>query len=129
MGYFSEQNLKIQEEYIDRSYFAFEEQLLWRYEELKERYLALRETDEPIFGDDSLGTDDYRYAPMECLLTTDDVWRAMEIAKKDLEEKCGIIVQTEDGEEEEVTEMQDCAQMTIFEIALSPICPPIETAA
>ena len=38
MGYFSELDLINRENYTDRSYHGFEEQLLWRYEDLKERY-------------------------------------------------------------------------------------------
>jgi hypothetical protein len=34
MGYFSKLNLGIQENDIDRSYPSFEDQLLWRYEDL-----------------------------------------------------------------------------------------------
>ena len=52
MGYFSELDLTNRENYIDRSYHGFEEQLLWRYEDLKERYSSLSREGAPINGDD-----------------------------------------------------------------------------
>ena len=84
MGYFSELDLTRKTEYVDRSYHGFEEQLLWRYEDLKNRYQALLNSDAPTSGDDYFTTDDYRYAPIQCFKTIRDVWRAMEIAKEEL---------------------------------------------
>ena len=52
MGYFSELDLTRKTEYVDRSYHGFEEQLLWRYEDLKNRYQALLNSDAPTSGDD-----------------------------------------------------------------------------
>ena len=80
MGYFSEKQIDIQEKYTDPSYHGFEDQLLWRYEDLKDRYLELLDIDAPASGDDCFTTDDYRYAPIHCFKTIRDVWRAMEIA-------------------------------------------------
>ena len=52
MGYFSELDLIAKEEYADPSYHGFEEQLLWRYEDLKDRYRELLDSGAPTSGDD-----------------------------------------------------------------------------
>lgn len=119
MGYFSELNLHKQEDYIDRSYPSFEDQLLWRYEDLKNRYQELADSDAPTTGDDYFVTDDYRYAPIECFKTLRDVYRAMEIIKSDLESKCGIVVR-DDGRIETVEDEEDPDQITVYEIVLLP---------
>ena len=120
MGYFSEKQIETQEKYLDRSYHGFDEQLLWRYEDLKDRYLELLDIDAPASGDDYFTTDDYRYAPIHYFKTTRDVWRAMEIAKEDLAAKCDIIV-CEDGTiENKDNEKEDPNQITVFEIVLLP---------
>ena len=59
MGYFSELDLTNRENYIDRSYHSFEEQLLWRYEDLKERYSLLSSNGAPMHGDDYFSKNDY----------------------------------------------------------------------
>lgn len=120
MGYFSELDLTKKEEYIDRSYHGFEEQLLWRYEDLRDRYFTLLDYDAPCVGDDYFSADDYRYAPVEYFTTIADVYRAMEIAKEDLESKCGIIVRNDGSIEEKEDEEQDPDQITVFEIVLLP---------
>ena len=119
MGYFSELDLTRKTEYGDRSYHGFEDQLLWRYEDLKDRYLELLDIDAPASGDDCFTTDDYRYAPIHCFKTIRDVWRAMEIAKEDLAAKCDIIV-CEDGAIENKDNEEDPNQITMFEIVLLP---------
>ena len=119
MGYFSELDLIAKEEYADRSYHGFEEQLLWRYEDLKNRYQALLNSGAPTSGDDYFSKDDYRYVPSECFATLADVDRAMEIAKEELEDKCDIIVR-EDGNIESKDEEEDPNQLTMFEIVLLP---------
>ena len=119
MGYFSELDLTRKTEYGDRSYHGFEDQLLWRYEDLKDRYLELLDIDAPASGDDYFSTDDYRYAPIHCFETIRDVWRAMEIAKEDLAAKCDIIV-CEDGAIENKDNEEDLNQITMFEIVLLP---------
>ena len=120
MGYFSELDLTRKTEYVDRSYHGFEEQLLWRYEDLKNRYQALLNSDAPTSGDDYFTTDNYRYAPIQCFKTIRDVWRAMEIAKEDLETKCDIIVREDGTIENKDNEEEDPNQLTIFEIVLLP---------
>ena len=120
MGYFSELDLIAKEEYADRSYHGFEEQLLWRYEDLRDRHRELLDVDVPVCGDDYFTTDDYRYAPIQCFETIRDVWRAMEIAKEDLAEKCDIIVREDGTIENKDNEEEDPNQITVFEIVLLP---------
>ena len=119
MGYFSELDLTRKTEYVDRSYHGFEEQLLWRYEDLKNRYQELLNSDAPTSGDDYFSKDDYRYVPIEYFVTLADVYRAMEIAKEELEDKCDIIMR-EDGNIESKDEEEDPNQLTMFEIVLLP---------
>lgn len=119
MGYFSELDLIAKEEYADRSYHGFEEQLLWRYEDLKDRYRELLDSGAPTSGDDYFSKDDYRYAPIDYFTTLSDVYRAMEIAREDLETKCDITVR-EDGNIESKDEEEDPNQITMFEIVFLP---------
>ena len=120
MGYFSELDLINRENYTDRSYHGFEEQLLWRYEDLKERYSLLSRECALMHGDDYFSKNDYRYAPIECFNTLSDVYRAMEIAKEDLEEKCDMIID-DDGNVVECTEEEDDPnQLSLFEVVLLP---------
>ena len=119
MGYFSENQLELQDKYSDQSYHGFEEQLLWRYEDLKDSYQTLLNIDAPACGDDYFSKDDYRYAPVEYFTTLADVYHAMEIAKEDLEIKCDIIVR-EEGSIEIKDEEEDTNQITVFEIVLLP---------
>jgi hypothetical protein len=120
MGYFSELDSINRENYTDRSYHGFEEQLLWRYEDLKERYSLLSREGAPINGDDYFSKNDYRYAPLECFNTLSDVCRAIEIAKEDLEEKCDMIID-DDGNVVECTEEEDDPnQISLFEVVLLP---------
>ena len=120
MGYFSENQIKLQDKYSDRSYHSFEDQLLWRYEDLKDRYLELLDMDAPISGDDYFTTDDYRYAPIHYFKTIRDVWCAMEIAKEALAEKCDIIVHEDGSIENKNDDEEDPNQITMFEIVLLP---------
>ena len=120
MGYFSELDLINRENYTDRSYHGFEEQLLWRYEDLKERYSLLSRECAPMHGDDYFSKNDYRYAPIECFNTLSDVYRAMEIAKEDLEEKCDMIIDDESNVVECAEEEDDPNQLSLFEVVLLP---------
>ena len=120
MGYFSELDLINRENYIDRSYHGFEEQLLWRYEDLKERYSLLSRECAPMHGDDYFSKNDYRYAPIECFNTLSDVYRAMEIAKEDLEERCDMIIDDESNVVECAEEEDDPNQLSLFEVVLLP---------
>ena len=129
MGYFSELDLTRKTEYGDRSYHGFEDQLLWRYEDLKDRYLELLDIDAPISGDDYFTTDDYRYAPTHCFKTIRDVWRAMEITKEDLAEKCNIIVHEDGSNENKDNNDEDPDQITMIEIVLLPTWFQTDVAA
>ena len=120
MGYFSELDLINRENYTDRSYHGFEEQLLWRYEDLKERYSLLSREGAPMHGDDYFSKNNYRYAPIECFNTLSDVYRAMEIAKEDLEEKCDMIIDDEGNVVECTEEEDDPNQLSLFEVVLLP---------
>ena len=120
MGYFSELDLINRENYTDRSYHGFEEQLLWRYEDLKERYSLLSREGAPMHGDDYFSKNDYRYAPIECFNTLSDVYRAMEIAKEDLEEKCDMIIDDDGNVVECIEEVDDPNQISLFEVVLLP---------
>ena len=120
MGYFSEFDLTNRENYTDRSYHGFEKELLWRYEDLKERYSLLSREGAPMHGDDYFSKNDYRYAPIECFNTLSDVYRAMEIAKEDLEEKCDIIIDDDGNVVECAEEEDDPNQLSLFEVVLLP---------
>ena len=87
---------------------------------LKNRYQALLNSDAPTSGDDYFTTDDYRYAPIQCFKTIRDVWRAMEIAREELEDKCDIIVREDGTIENKDNEEEDPNQITVFEIVLLP---------
>lgn len=120
MGYFSELDLINRENYIDRSYHGFEEQLLWRYEDLKERYSRLLRANASVHGDDCFSKNDYRYSPIDCFNTLSDVYRAIEIVKEDLEEKCGIVIDDEANPKEAIDEEKDENQISLFGVVLLP---------
>ena len=120
MGYFSNLDLRNKETDIDSSYHGFEEQLLWRYEDLKERYSRFLREGAPINGDDYFSKNDYRYSPIDCFNTLSDVYRAMEIAKEDLKEKCGIIIADEVNAKEALDEEKAENQISLFEVVLLP---------
>ena len=68
----------------------------------------------------STSYDHYRYAPIECFNTLSDVYRAMEIAKEDLEEKCDMIIDDEGNVVECAEEENDPNQLSLFEVVLLP---------
>ena len=121
MGYFSENQIELQDKHSGQSYHGFEDQLLWRYEDLKDRYWELLDIDAPASSDNYFTTDDYRYALIHYFKTIRDVWRAMEIAKEDLAAKCNIIVHEDGTIENKDNEEEDSNQITVFEIVLLPI--------
>ena len=120
MGYFSELDLGRKEEYADRSYHGFEEQLLWRYEDLLQKCKEFSRLDVPVTSDDYFSKDDYRYTPVEYFTTFRDIWRALEVAKEDLENKCGIVVRDDGSIENAEDDDEDPDQITVFEIVLLP---------
>ncbi len=86
MGYFSEWNERGQLAHRDPSYHGFEEQLIWRREELLARYDDLVRARAPHAGDDRLTDEDYRYAPVQYFKTISDVQTAIEITDDALED-------------------------------------------
>ena len=120
MGYFPKLAIGKECEHKDRSYPGFEQQLLWRYEDLCERYFELLDIDAPCFGEARFSVNDYRYCPINAFTSVQDVYRAMEIAKDDLEEKCGITVDLPTEERLNEEEERDDDQVTLLEIVLLP---------
>lgn len=120
MGYFSENQIELQDKYSDQSYHGFEEQLLWRYEDLKNRYQALLNSGALTSDDNYFNKDDYRYTPVDYFTTLSDVYRAMGIAREDLETKCDITVREDGIIENKDNEEEDSNQITVFEIVLLP---------
>ena len=116
MGYFSELDLEKRGESAYDGYNSAMEQLMWRYDDLKQRYEELSSGNAPLFCDDYFSKDDYRYAPVECFTTLSDVERAMEIAKDDLLRLYDVRLDEECDEEEEPDENQ----ISIFEIVYLP---------
>lgn len=119
MGYFSELDLENKEKIGDNSYHDYQEQLLWRYEDLRERYSQLSGAGAPMYGDDCFDKNGYRYSPAECFGTLSDVCRAMEIAREELEEKCGVVIDDE-GSVIDRAKKEHNGQISIFEIVLFP---------
>ena len=120
MGYYSKWIIGKESECRDHSYPGFEEQLLWRYEDLRERYFELLDIGAPHFGEERFSVNDYRYCPINEVKTVQDVYRALEIARDDLEEKCGILVDFEWEDHSEGEEEQDEDQIMLLEIVLLP---------
>lgn len=96
MGYFSELSILEEYELEDHSYPSFDSQLLWRLDDLNDRYSELIEQNAPCYGEDHYTNDDYRYAPVECFETLADVARAIEIAKANLECECLVAIDDKD---------------------------------
>ena len=120
MGYFSELDLTNRVNNIDRSYHGFEEQLFWRYDDLKERRSLLSESGAAIYGDDCFSIREYLYASAECFNTLSDVHRAIEITRNELEEKYGIIIDDDQAAENLAKEDEVANQISLFEIVLLP---------
>jgi hypothetical protein len=120
VGYFSKLNLIAKEEYADQSYHGFEEQLLWRYEDLKDRYSELLDSNAPCSDEGHFSIDEYRYAPIGYFKTIEDVYHATEIAKEDLWSKCGITVKDDGSIEKPDDDEEDPNKITMFEIVLLP---------
>ena len=71
-------------------------------------------------GDDYFSKDDYRYVPIKYFVTLADVYRAMEIAKEELEDKCDIIMREDGSIAKKDDDEEDPNQITMFEIVLLP---------
>ena len=116
MGYFSNKHIDLQSD--DTVDDRLADHLLWRYEDLKERYFTLLEKNAPCFEDIRFTIDDYRYAPIESFHSLRDVYRALKIVKEDLKIKYGITPEDDMLTDENAEEENE--QMTICEIVLLP---------
>ena len=123
MGYFS--NLAAQ--YVpndhDHSYTPPEKQLLWRLEELEDRYheLLTQKTgnrDEGVcFSEDNL-----RYVLPEHFLSASDVRKAIDLAISDLKERYGLQVREETAQEDPVVDEITGMQISFLDILSAPAC-------
>ena len=123
MGYFS----NLAAEYVpydhDHSYTPPEKQLLWRLEELEDRYheLLTQKTgnrDEGVcFSEDSL-----RYVLPEHFLSASDVRKAIDLAISDLKERYGIQVREETAQVDPVVDEITGMQISFLDILSAPAC-------
>lgn len=120
MGYFSELNIEMKENRTDRSYFAYDEQLLSRYEDLKYRYAELKELGAPTVSDDYFSKSDCLYAPLDCFNSLRDVRFALETIKEYLQANCDVTLEDDGDECDEDERDADPNQITLFEIVLMP---------
>ena len=118
MGYFSEIDIRNFADRTDRTYNGFEEQLLSRYNDLCDRYDALSLAGAPMYDGEYLSRNDLRFAPVGYFTSLSAVHRAMEVARAELEERCGITPEgiAPTAEKEEV----DPNQLSIFEVIVIP---------
>ena len=120
MGYFSDLNLEVREGSKMDTRSSFEDQMLYRYEDLKDRYLDMQSGAYSYAGDNLYCREDYLYSPIECFDTLYDVARAMEIVREELEKR-GCAVSLDDKfEDERVNCERDPDQLTIFEMIFIP---------
>lgn len=123
MGYFS----NLAAEYVpydhDHSYTPPGKQLLWRLEELEDRYheLLTQKTgnrDEGVcFSEDNL-----RYVLPEHFLSASDVSKAMDLAISDLKERYGIQVREETAQVDPVVDEITGMQISFLDILSAPAC-------
>ena len=104
MGYFSEYALVSEEE---RGYPSPLSQLLWRLDDLQDRYEALMWESAPYSNGVRLSTADLRFALPEDLDTLGQVEDAIRLAQEDLYADYGIDV-TAPPQEDSVWETQLC---------------------
>ena len=130
MGYFS--NLAAQ--YVpndhDHSYTPPEKQLLWRLEELEDRYHELinRKTGKRDEGA-CFSKDNLRYVLPEHFLSASDVRKAIDLAVSDLKERYGIYIGDQPPQEQPEVDEITGMQVTFFDIlALQSQCVPLNAA-
>lgn len=130
MGYFSNLAAEYVPDERDHSYTPPDKQLLWRLEELEDRYheLITRKTgnrDEGVcFSEDNL-----RYVLPEHFSSASDVRKAIDLAIRDLRERYGIYVgdapEQDDPVVDEITDMQ----ISFLDVlALQLKCVPLSAA-
>ena len=117
MGYFS--NIAIDMSDNDHSYPYPERQLMWRFDDLKDRLEELILKGSAYRSGRLYTEDEIRYVLPEHLMDIRSVEHAIESAKADLLEKCGINVCQEIEEKtgnEDLTEpIYDCEQITLID--------------
>ena len=129
MGYFS--NLAVQIPYDhDHSYTPPEKQLLWRLEELEDRYHELttqktgRRDEGVCFSEDNL-----RYVLPEHFLAVSDVRKAMDLAISDLAERYGIYIGDAPEQEDSVVDEISGMQISFLDVlSLQEQCVPLSAA-
>ena len=114
MGYFSELDTRMKEERVGVGYGTHSEQLVCRYEDLKERCDELMCENAPNSTDTYFSKSDLLYAPIDCFDSISSVLCAMEAVKLHLEERYGITVGDEYSKLDEVYD--DPNQISIYEI-------------
>ena len=120
MGYFSDLDLDIREENARDLRMSFEDQMLCRYEDLKNRYIDMQSGEYSYVGDDLFSREDYLYAPIERFETLYDVAKAMEFVREELEIRgCELSFDDEPKRELGMSE-RDPDQITVFEIIYMP---------
>ncbi|MBR2310848.1 MAG: hypothetical protein IKA47_10025 [Oscillospiraceae bacterium] len=121
MGYFSNLAAQYVPDDHDHSYTPPEKQLLWRLEELEDRYheLLTQKTgnrDEGVcFSEDNL-----RYVLPEHFLSASDVRKAMDLAISDLKERYGIQVREETAQVDPVVDEITGMQISFLDILSAP---------
>ena len=124
MGYFSEQSILEEYELEDYSYPSFDSQLLWRLEDLNDRYTELVDLEAPCYGEDHYTNDDYRYAPVECFETLADIARAIDVVKAALKCNCDVMIDDEDDVCDEIIEDETAPlQLKMFDDTCLYIVP------
>ena len=130
MGYFS----NLAAEYVpydhDYSYTPPKKQLLWRLEELEDRYHELitqktgNRDDGVCFSENNL-----RYVLPEHFLSASDVRKAIDLATSDLKERYGICVGDTPEQEEPVMDEITGMQISFLDmLALQSQCVPLSAA-
>lgn len=91
MGYFSNLAMGYTRDERDHSYTPAEQQLLWRLEELQDRYDELLTRKRGMVGEGAyIAESDLRYVLPEHIASPSDVQRAIELTVRDLQERYGL---------------------------------------
>lgn len=113
MGYFSNLTIDSWGNYYDVSWTTYEQQLLWRWEDLQSLLDEMRSWGTAYSGSVTYTDNELRYMlpehPRGHSLrkngTIRDVEKALELAAQELKEKCGIDLQPEKVEEPGLDEL------------------------
>ena len=115
MGYFSNLAIDIRENDDDVSWTTYEQQLLWRWEELQSLLDEMRSCATAYSGSVTYTDDELRYMlpehpgghSLRKNGTIRDVEKALELVAQELKEKYGMDVQPEKAEAPELDELTD----------------------